>query len=245
MRRALADRARNTSTATAHWPETGELNAASCRSITGCAIPGTGSGTGSIKCRLNAVEVSVAIRRWLSMLARLGPLQGPLAVVTRVTGSPAFERGLLGWLGRPFVRSRYGVLLKSNWPDSTFDMCYFGRYGRTLSDLLREEARPFVFLDIGANQGLYALLAGQIAIVAPHLPSSRYRRPLRCWKRISRLTGSARSCDLSTVPSRRRWERRRSGRTRDIAAALPWPRATRWRVRRSSSIRSTMTASML
>lgn len=59
------------------------------------------------------------------------------------------------------VRSRYGVWLTSNWSDATFNMYYFGQYGRVLADILRDEQRPFVFLDIGANQGLYSLLAGK------------------------------------------------------------------------------------
>lgn len=34
-----------------------------------------------------------------------------------------------------------------------------GQHGRTLADLLARQTAPFVFLDIGANQGLFTLLA--------------------------------------------------------------------------------------
>lgn len=96
----------------------------------------------------------------LSTFVQLGPLHGPLAVVSRMSGSTSVEKSLLQSMKRPYVRSRYGVTMKSNWSDATFNMCYFGSYGKTLSDLLRQADHPFIFLDIGANQGLYSLIAG-------------------------------------------------------------------------------------
>lgn len=61
--------------------------------------------------------------------------------------------------GARIVRSRYGVLMRANWQDATFRMCYAGSYGKALSDLLQNHEENFVFLDIGANQGLYSLVA--------------------------------------------------------------------------------------
>lgn len=58
-----------------------------------------------------------------------------------------------------FVRTAYGVRMRENWEDATFRMCVFGGQGRALSDLLQGLDRPFSFLDIGANQGLFSLLA--------------------------------------------------------------------------------------
>lgn len=97
----------------------------------------------------------------LSRLVELGPIHGPLAVVSRIAGSTKLEAAVLKASRVPRVRSRYGVTMTSNWSDITFNMCYFAHYGRMLAELLRDEARPFVFLDIGANQGLYSLLAGK------------------------------------------------------------------------------------
>lgn len=59
------------------------------------------------------------------------------------------------------VRCLYGVCLTGNWQDSTFRMYLFGSYGFFLSDLLARQRAPFVFLDIGANQGLYSILAAR------------------------------------------------------------------------------------
>jgi len=59
------------------------------------------------------------------------------------------------------VRSAYGVAMTPNWQDTTFRYCIFGTYGRDLSDLLLGYAEDFVFVDIGANQGLYSLIAAQ------------------------------------------------------------------------------------
>lgn len=57
--------------------------------------------------------------------------------------------------------SVYGVKLISNWRDRTFRYCLYGTYGRHLSDWLNAFERPFVFLDVGANQGLFTLVAGR------------------------------------------------------------------------------------
>lgn len=63
--------------------------------------------------------------------------------------------------GEAAVRSAYGVLMVPNWQDTTFRYCIFGTYGRDLSDLLLGQGDDFVFVDIGANQGLYSLIAAQ------------------------------------------------------------------------------------
>jgi FkbM family methyltransferase len=70
-------------------------------------------------------------------------------------------RAKLGGEGTGFSRSAYGVLMKTNWRDRTFIYCRFAVYGHGLSDYLKGLTQPFVFLDIGANQGLYSLIAGQ------------------------------------------------------------------------------------
>jgi FkbM family methyltransferase len=57
--------------------------------------------------------------------------------------------------------SVYGVRLSPNFADRTFRYCLYGTYGRHISDHLEAIDRPFVFLDIGANQGLFTLIAGR------------------------------------------------------------------------------------
>jgi FkbM family methyltransferase len=68
---------------------------------------------------------------------------------------------LMAGRGRTAVRSAYGVLMVPNWQDTTFRYCIFGTYGRDLADLLLGQREHFVFVDIGANQGLYSLIAAQ------------------------------------------------------------------------------------
>ncbi len=58
-----------------------------------------------------------------------------------------------------FVTTAYDVEMQENWMDSTFRMCVFGRQGNVLAELLRRWDRPFAFVDIGANQGLFSLIA--------------------------------------------------------------------------------------
>jgi FkbM family methyltransferase len=57
--------------------------------------------------------------------------------------------------------SVYGVKMVPNFGDRTFRYCFYGTYGRHISDHLDAIDRPFVFLDIGANQGLFTLIAGR------------------------------------------------------------------------------------
>jgi FkbM family methyltransferase len=57
--------------------------------------------------------------------------------------------------------SVYGVRMMPNFGDRTFRYCFYGTYGRHISDHLDAIDRPFVFVDIGANQGLFTLIAGR------------------------------------------------------------------------------------
>jgi FkbM family methyltransferase len=63
--------------------------------------------------------------------------------------------------GKSNVVSFYGVILKKNWLDATFRYYVFGSYGTFFSDHLKNKKEEFAFLDIGANQGLYTLIAAK------------------------------------------------------------------------------------
>lgn len=65
------------------------------------------------------------------------------------------------WKNLPVVNSAYGVKLTANYRDVTFRYCVTGKYGLFLAKRIRALEVPFVFLDIGANQGLYSLVAAQ------------------------------------------------------------------------------------
>tara|TARA_B110000503_G_C7009088_1_gene354843 strand:- start:65 stop:832 length:768 start_codon:yes stop_codon:yes gene_type:complete len=58
------------------------------------------------------------------------------------------------------VKSAYGVWLNSNWGDATFNLCLTGTYGYFFSNFLEKIKYKCDFIDIGANQGLYSLIAG-------------------------------------------------------------------------------------
>ncbi len=59
------------------------------------------------------------------------------------------------------IKSRYGIRLACNYGDATFQMYVNGSYGTYLWDHISQVSAPFVFLDIGANQGLYTLCAAR------------------------------------------------------------------------------------
>lgn len=82
---------------------------------------------------------------------------------TLAAASRWLERASMLWVWRlryPSVApSAYGVLLKANWSDRTFVRAYRASYGRDLSDLLTQRTAPYLFVDIGANQGIFTLVA--------------------------------------------------------------------------------------
>ncbi len=56
----------------------------------------------------------------------------------------------------------FGVLMSSNWGDKTFEFCIYGEpYGRFYSNYLSSYPHEFTMVDIGANQGLYSLIAAR------------------------------------------------------------------------------------
>jgi FkbM family methyltransferase len=59
-----------------------------------------------------------------------------------------------------FARSVYGPYLWITPADRTFELCITG-YGRFVADAIAIQDRAFVFLDIGANLGLFSLLAAR------------------------------------------------------------------------------------
>ena len=71
----------------------------------------------------------------------------------------AAERAFPSLSDRP-VKSVYGVRMMPNWADRTFAYCHYGTYGSYLADLIGSLDQPFAFVDIGANQGLFSLIAG-------------------------------------------------------------------------------------
>jgi FkbM family methyltransferase len=59
-----------------------------------------------------------------------------------------------------FIRSVYGVHILNMPGDRTFELCATG-YGRFIPDAIAAQEKPFLFLDIGANLGLFSLLAAR------------------------------------------------------------------------------------
>lgn len=59
------------------------------------------------------------------------------------------------------VSTKYGVRLSPNIFDATFRLYCEGSYGTFFSNYLVNYNEPFQLIDIGANQGLYSLLAAQ------------------------------------------------------------------------------------
>ena len=59
------------------------------------------------------------------------------------------------------VKSRYGVYFKSNFGDATFKFYILGYYGKFYWEFIKKKEGKFIFIDIGANQGLYSICAAK------------------------------------------------------------------------------------
>ena len=59
------------------------------------------------------------------------------------------------------TKSAYGVKLYPKWHDATFNLCLNGTYGYFFSDFLKNIKEHCIFMDIGANQGIYTLVASK------------------------------------------------------------------------------------
>ena len=84
-----------------------------------------------------------------------GLLASPLRQFTRMLNF-SYRKTLQTSAG--FQLSPYGVWLKVR-QDDTFTYCMRGEYGYRYAQHLRRIDKPFTFLDIGANIGLYSLIA--------------------------------------------------------------------------------------
>jgi len=62
---------------------------------------------------------------------------------------------------REFQLSIYGVFLRKRSNDFTYRCCLYGHYGTFLADEIEKIKRPTIFLDIGANIGLFTLIASK------------------------------------------------------------------------------------
>ena|SRR5579871_6371754 len=83
-----------------------------------------------------------------------------LASLARIVGAcvPGWDAPKRVVARLSFVRSVYGPYLLNTPYDRTFELCVEG-YGSFVSDVIRSQDRRFVFLDIGANLGLFSLIA--------------------------------------------------------------------------------------
>jgi FkbM family methyltransferase len=59
------------------------------------------------------------------------------------------------------LRSKYGVWLTPAFDDATFRFALYGTYGRFITEIIENLPRDTGFLDIGANQGIFSLVAGR------------------------------------------------------------------------------------
>ena len=63
-------------------------------------------------------------------------------------------------LNSPIVKSSYGVRLAANYADATFRFYVKASYGFFYWKRISVISEDFIYLDIGANQGLYSICAG-------------------------------------------------------------------------------------
>jgi FkbM family methyltransferase len=58
-----------------------------------------------------------------------------------------------------YLRSAYGPYLVVRSEDTTYRLSLFGSYGPFVASKIQAQTQPFTFLDVGANTGVFALVA--------------------------------------------------------------------------------------
>ncbi|OYX60766.1 MAG: hypothetical protein B7Y88_15430 [Sphingomonadales bacterium 32-64-17] len=102
----------------------------------------------------------------MGAIYEFGVARNARVVKARIKGTAhsALDRvwGLFGakFHNRP-ANSVYGVPMVPNFSDKTFRYCLYGTYGKYFSSYLDSIDYDFTFIDIGANQGLYSLVAAR------------------------------------------------------------------------------------
>jgi FkbM family methyltransferase len=115
------------------------------------------------------------LTRASAVLRQHGPALFARRVAREISRKTTLALRRLTTGGKDFVVSDYEVKLVPNWGDSTFQLYVIGGYGTFFSNFLATRTSDFAFLDIGANQGLYSILAARNShclTVAAFEPSS-------------------------------------------------------------------------
>jgi len=59
------------------------------------------------------------------------------------------------------IKSKYGISFHKNWIDNTFRLYIDASYGFYFWDKIKNISNEFIFIDVGANQGLYTICAAK------------------------------------------------------------------------------------
>lgn len=103
---------------------------------------------------------------------------------------------------RKYVRTHYAVQLRANWIDATFRYSVFGSYGEAISNYLKTQTSHYTFIDIGANQGLFTLIASESQqCIHIHSFEPNPKTFLLLEENISRLATSIKKKDFSSQTS--------------------------------------------
>jgi FkbM family methyltransferase len=86
-------------------------------------------------------------------------LKKPTYLLKRIFYGFSFQINKL--INKSYSKSYYGPVFKGNYSDNTYKYYITGSYGDFLSDLLIKDKTINMFFDIGANQGLYTILASK------------------------------------------------------------------------------------
>jgi len=102
------------------------------------------------------MSVEHSLRQWLKKSPSLVEFVKRMRATRRDSAQATVKMGLREQDG--YLLSVYGVWMRDRWEDLTYRACVQGMYGFLFADWLREQ-KDCILLDIGANMGLYSLIA--------------------------------------------------------------------------------------
>ena len=64
-------------------------------------------------------------------------------------------------INKKILKTKYGFYMHQNWNDVNFEWILYGKYPKIYLKYIQEIKSPFLFVDIGANLGMFSLSAAQ------------------------------------------------------------------------------------
>jgi len=105
------------------------------------------------------VPAGLAVRYRVALM--FGSIASKFCALPNFRGKQRVFKAVFRWMPFGSAKSHYGIRMSKNILDTTWRASMVGAYEDVLQEFVVAIDEPFVFLDIGSNQGLYGIMAAE------------------------------------------------------------------------------------